>query len=98
MFKESQHLIATCSVKKSQNPSPLRHIYHILLPVFSHCAVAEVRWVTVRQARRQCWRQNQQYNKRTENLKQQYTGMLLSAATMAKCVHTRKTLSLSLKC
>lgn len=36
---------------------------------------------------------NQQYSKRTENLKQQYTGLLLSAATMAKCVHTRKTLS-----
>lgn len=34
-----------------------------------------------------------QYNKKNRNVKQQYTGLLLSAATMAKCIHTRKTLA-----
>lgn len=90
MFKESQHLIATCSVKKRQNPSHCGTFTTFISNILSDCAVAEVRWVAIRQAQTVLV-PYQQYNKRTENLKQQYTGLLLSAATMAKCVHTRKT-------
>lgn len=54
MFNESQHLIATCSVKYRQNPTHCGTYTTFNDP--SYCAVAEVTWATVRQAQRQCWR------------------------------------------